>query len=270
MTNTFELATWYDTWNQTGLDNLTSKLVPLNYASRYNLAFGKLVPGSSGAYIVEMGHLADQVNAAIRAQTAGKSISIYAGLGDAGILEAVADNQQNGNRSTASIVSWLQSNNYNGICIDAEGSGMPSVTTFVAQLSASFKTANLGIAVSVPWPAQGPTALYGSDAVDAFNSYVDAAELQDYSSGGTTGSVPVWTQAGVSTSILMGGICTENSDVQTSLPDAQAWTVYALKNGLRGMFSWRLDNDHGTQGKKEDVDPTFMGAQTIWEVVYAP
>jgi hypothetical protein len=33
------------------------------------------------------------------------------------------------------------------------------------------------------------------------------------------------------------------------------------------MFSWRLDNDHGQDGTEEDVDPTFTGAQTIYETV---
>jgi hypothetical protein len=33
------------------------------------------------------------------------------------------------------------------------------------------------------------------------------------------------------------------------------------------MFSWRLDNDHGLQGQKEDVQPTFTGAKTIYTTV---
>ena len=66
----------------------------------------------------------------------------------------------------------------------------------------------------------------------------------------------------------MGGVCTENSGVQTSLDDTQAWTQYALSNGLGGMFSWRLDNDHGQDGQKEDVDPTFTGAKTIYDTVH--
>jgi hypothetical protein len=41
-TPTFEIATWYDTWNQLGLDNLVNQTVPLGYATRYNLAFGQL------------------------------------------------------------------------------------------------------------------------------------------------------------------------------------------------------------------------------------
>lgn len=30
----FEISTWYDTWNSTGLDNLVRGMVPLDYASR--------------------------------------------------------------------------------------------------------------------------------------------------------------------------------------------------------------------------------------------
>jgi hypothetical protein len=39
--------------------------------------------------------------------------------------------------------------------------------------------------ISVPWPGNGPVFLYGENAVAAFNQYVDALELQDYSSSGT-------------------------------------------------------------------------------------
>lgn len=265
-TNTFEIATWYDTWNQTGLNNLVNKTVPLNYATRYNLAFGQLSSVSSGGYTVEMsGKFADQVKEQILAQAPGAAI--YAGLGDTGINETVQDNNQNQNRSTRNIVTWLKENGYSGISIDAEGDGMSSVAEFVAQLGPSFKAAGLGIAVSAPWPGTGPTELYGNNAVQAFNENVDAVELQDYSSSGTPNDVPAWTSAGVKASILMGGICTENSDVQTSLADTASWTQYAMQHGLGGMFSWRLDNDHGTHGKEEDVDPTFTGAKMIYDTV---
>lgn len=65
----------------------------------------------------------------------------------------------------------------------------------------------------------------------------------------------------------MGGASTENGGAQTSLQDTQSWTEYAVQNGLGGMFSWRLDNDHGTQGEEEDFDPTFTGAKTIYDTV---
>lgn len=266
-TTTFEIATWYDTWNQTGLNNLVNKIVPLNYATRYNLAFGQLsaITGGGG-YTVEMtGQFADAVKEQILTQAPG--VVIYAGLGDTGIAETVNDNNQNQNRSTKNIVTWLQTNGYSGISIDAESVGMSSVAEFVTQLGPSFKAAGLGIAVSVPWPVDGPAALYGENAVQAFNENVDALELQDYSSLGTPTDAPVWTKAGVKASLLMGGACTENGNAQTSLADTQSWTQYALENGLRGMFSWRLDNDHGTQGTEEDVDPTFTGAQTIYDTV---
>jgi len=262
----FEIATWYDTWNQTGLDNLVNKIVPLNYATRYNLAFGQLVGSETSGYNVEMtGQYADQVKQQILAQASG--VVIYAGLGDTGIAETVNDNNQNQNRSTKNIVIWLTDNGYSGISIDAESSGMSFVAEFVAQLSQDFKAAGLGIAVSVPWPGMGPAELYGNNAVQAFNDYVDALELQDYSSSGTPDDVPVWINAGVKASILMGGACTENGNAQTSLTDTQSWTQYAVQKNIKGMFSWRLDNDHGTQGTEEDVDPTFTGAKTIYDTV---
>lgn len=262
----FEIATWYDTWNQTGLNNLVNKIVPLNYATRYNLAFGQLAGTETSGYNIEMtGQFADQVKEQILGQAAGAVI--YAGLGDTGIAETVNDNNQNQNRSTKNIVTWLTDNGYNGISIDAEGSGMSFVAEFVTQLSQDFKAAGLGIAVSVPWPGIGPVELYGNNAVQAFNDNVDALELQDYSSSGTPDDVPVWIEAGVKASILMGGACTENGNAQTSLTDTQSWTQYALQNNIKGMFSWRLDNDHGTQGTEEDVDPTFTGAKTIYDTV---
>ena len=265
-TTTFEIATWYDTWNQTGLDNLVDKRVPLNYATRYNLAFGQLSPDASGGYTVEMtGQFADDVKAQISTQA--PDVVIYAGLGDPGIEDTVKDNNKNQNRSTKNMVAWLQANGYGGISIDAEGDGMPYVAELVTQLGQSFRDAGLGIAVSVPWPSRGPTELYGSGVVQAFNDNVDAVELQDYSSVSTPYDAPIWTDAGVKASILMGGVCTENSDVQTPLPDTQSWTQYAMQEGLRGMFSWRLDNDHGLHGTEEDVDPTFTGAKTVYDTV---
>ena len=50
----FEIATWYDTWNQIGLNNLVSKTVLLTYATRYNLAFGQLSAAAAGGYCIEM------------------------------------------------------------------------------------------------------------------------------------------------------------------------------------------------------------------------
>jgi hypothetical protein len=264
----FEIATWYDNWNSTGLANLLNGIVPLNLASRYNMAFGEFVPlpNSGGAYTVALNQpYASQVVSQIRTQARG--VLIYAGVGDTGLAATVQDNQQNNNRSTANIVAYLLAQGLNGITIDAESDGMQYVTTLVAQLSPSFRQNGLGIAVSVPWPGNGPVGLYGDNAVTAFNNYVDALELQDYSSADTPSDVPIWTSAGVKASILMGGVCTENSNVQTSLPDTAAWTQYAMQNGLRGMFSWRLDNDH-CKGSGEDQDPTFTGAQTIYDTVY--
>ena len=103
--------------------------------------------------------------------------------------------------------------------------------------------------------------------MQAFNDNVNYIELQDYSSSGTPNDVPVWIKAGIKASILMGGVATENGGPQTSLADTQSWTQYAMDNGLGGMFSWRLDNDHGTDGEQEDVNPTFTGAKTIYDTV---
>lgn len=52
-----------------------------------------------------------------------------------------------------------------------------------------------------------------------------------------------------------------------SLVDTRNWTQYAMQNGPQGMSSWRLDNDHGTQGQEEDVDPAFTGAKTLYDTV---
>jgi len=266
-TTVFELATWYDTWNETGLNNLVNKIVPLNYATRYNLAFASLVADSSGGYTIGgFGQYADQVKSQILVQA--PTAVVYAGLGSTGIAEAVNDNEQNQNRSTTNIVAWLAANGYGGISIDAEDySVMQVVPTFVTQLGSAFRAAGLGIAVSVPWPGNGPTNLYGDGAVQAFNDNVDALELQDYSSGGSPSDIPVWTQAGIDPSILMGGACTENGNAQTSLEDTHGWAQYCLLNEVKGFFSWRLDNDHGKDGTQEDVDPTFTGAKAIYDAV---
>jgi GH18 family chitinase len=266
----FQIATWYDTWNQTGLNNLVNGIVPLKLASRYNLAFFSLVADPSGGYTLGgAGQYADQVKQQILQQA--PSVLVYAGLGSTGIAAGVADNAANQNRSTANIVAWLQSNTYNGISIDAEDAAvMKLVPEFVTQLGPSFRAAGLGIAVSVPWPGSGPTSLYGANAVHALNANVDVFELQDYSSSGTPTDAPVWVQAGIPASKLMGGVATENGNALTSLSDTQTWTQYALKNGLLGMFSWRLDNDHTPPGSPEDVNPTFTGAQTIYDTVNPP
>jgi|GEM_PF-1311528 len=263
----FEIATWYDTWNSTGLENLVQQKVPLDYATRYNLAFGEFVAVSNGYTVSLDARYASQVLAQIRTQAPG--VLVYAGVGDAGLPATVADNREHDNRSTANIVASLQQQGLDGISIDSEGDGMGSVAELVTQLGPSFKAAGLGIAVSVPWPGNGPVGLYGENAVAAFNQYVDALELQDYSSAGTPTDAPLWVNAGVQASLLMGGVCTENSDVQTSLEDTAAWTEYALQNNLRGICSWRLDNDHGQQGTEEDVEPTFTGAKTVYDTVQA-
>lgn len=265
----FEISTWYDTWNTTGLSNLVQKLVPLGYASRYNLAFGEFVSDSNGYTVILNAQCAGQVQAQIQAQAPGALV--YAGVGDTGLVATVADNNANNNRSTANIVAYLQKQGLQGITIDSEeqGGAMLSVAELVTQLGPSFKAAGLGIVISVPWPEIGPVSLYGPNAVTAFNQNVDALELQDYSSQGTQTDAQFWTDAGVSAAMLMGGVCTENGGAQTSIGDTAAWTLYALQNGLRGMFSWRLDNDHGLQGTEEDVDPTFTGAKTVYDTVQA-
>ena len=262
-----EISTWYDTWNATGLQNLVQQLVPLGYATRYNLAFGEFVSGSNGYTVDLNAQYAGQVQAQIQTQAPG--VLVYAGVGDTGLVATVADNNANNNRSTANIVNYLQRQGLQGITIDSEeqGGAMLSVAELVTQLGPSFETAGLGIVISVPWPGNGPDYLYGANAVAAFNQYVEALELQDYSSSGTPTDAPVWTAAGVGADLLMGGVATENGGPQTSLGDTTAWTQYALQNGLRGMFSWRLDNDHGQQGTEEDVDPTFTGAKTIYDTV---
>jgi hypothetical protein len=262
----FEITTWYDTWNKTGLDNLVQEKVPLHYASRYNLAFGVFEPVTKGYSLKLNGAHADQVLSQIRAQAPG--VLIYAGTdpGGTGLSDTVADNRQNKNRSTANIVSYLFGLGLNGIAIDAEEAGRDDVPELVTQLGPSFKAEGLGIAVSAPWPSSGPVDLYGEGAVDAFNQCVDAIELQDYSSGNTP-QATVWIDAGVHAAILVGGVCTENSGVQTSLRATTDSTLFALQKKLRGMFSWRLDNDHGLHGEEEDIDPTFTGAKTIYDAV---
>jgi hypothetical protein len=263
----FEISTWYDTWNSTGLENLVQQKVPLDYATRYNLAFGSFVAVTNGYTVDLNARYASQVLAQIRSQAPG--VLVYAGVGDTGLSATVANNSENDNRSTANIVAYLQQQGLNGITIDSEGDGMSSVAELVTQLGPSFKAAGLGIAVSVPWPGNGPAELYGNNAVAAFNQNVDALELQDFSSSGTPTDAPIWVSAGVQASLLMGSVSTENSDVQTSLEDTATWTEYALQNNLRGMCSWRLDNDHGQQGTDEDVEPTFTGAKTIYDTVQA-
>jgi len=266
-TAVFELAAWYDTWNETGLDNLVNKIVPLNYASRYNLAFAGLVSDPKGGFTIgQFGQYADAVKSQILAQA--PDAAIYVGLGSTGLIETVSDNNENQNRSTANLVAWLQANGYTGISIDAEDAlVMKSVPEFVTQLGAAFRQAGLGIAVSVPWPGQGPTNLYGANAVLAFNDNVGALELQDYSSSGSPKDIPIWTQAGVNTNLLMGGVCTENGRAQTSLENTCSWTQYCFSKGVKGFFSWRLDNDHGKDGQTTDADPTFTGAKMIYDTV---
>ena len=100
---------------------------------------------------------------------------------------------------------------------------MMSVAELITQLGGNFKsqTIGLGIAVSVPWPGDGPVSLYGANAVQAFNENVDAVELQDYSSGPTSEDAQVCVPVGVK---------------------------FRCMHGLKDMFSWRLNNDHGLHG----------------------
>src|SRR5262245_25140493 len=174
----FEIATWYDTWNATGLQNLVDKKVPLNYASRYTLAFGVLVKIANGYTLDMNAPYASQVLDQIRSQAPG--VVIYGSAGATGLSATVADNRQNNNRSTKNIVAYLQQQGLKGISIDAEDRDengvIPDVAELVTQLGPSFKAAGLGIAVSVPWPSRGPISLYGDNAVAAFTQNVDALE----------------------------------------------------------------------------------------------
>lgn len=36
------------------------------------------------------------------------------------------------------------------------------------------------------------------------------------------------------------------------------------------MFSWRLDNDHTPSASKTDIDPTFQGADTLYQSMIKP
>lgn len=84
----FEIATWYDTWNPVGLNNLVNNLVPLHLASRYSLAFGQLSAIHSGGYCIEMsGKYADAIKDQLLSQAPG--IELYAGIGSEGIQQAL-------------------------------------------------------------------------------------------------------------------------------------------------------------------------------------
>ena len=151
----FEIATWYDTWNATGLANLVQGKVPLNLANRYNLAFAEFALAESGGYMLQLKMpYADEVKKLIRKGAPGAAI--YAGTGDTGIAAAVLDNRNNNNRATKNTVWYLQQHMLQGISIDAEQDGMAHVVELVTQLGPSFKKAGFGIAVSVPWPGRGP------------------------------------------------------------------------------------------------------------------
>lgn len=277
-TRSFELVTWYDTWNKAGLQNLRDRRVPLQYATRYNLAFGNLAKQADGAYGMVMGEFAEQVKDLILEQAPGAEIFASTRPDDSGIREVVEDNRYHNNRSTTAIVDWLKANGYRGLVIDEEDRGVMKdvfkrdVPHFIEQLGPSFKKADLDIVLSAPWPNDGPRELYGPRAVEVFKAHVTAIELQDYSSGGTSADANRWIAAGIPALMLLGGVCTERDSPQThnqtSLKDTKTWTKAALDKGLRGMFSWRLDNDHGGEG--EDVEPTFVGAKTVYETVHPP
>ena len=131
---------------------------------------------------------------------------------------------------------------------------------------------DLDIIVSAPWPNRGPSDLYGPRAVEVFKAHVAAIELQDYSDSGTQKDAFAWIDAGMPAGKLLGGVCTERDSpgkhVQTSLEHTKACTKAALNMKLRGMFSWRLDNDYAAEG--EDNEHTFVGAKTVYQTVYPP
>ncbi len=216
-TRPFELVTWYDTWNEAGLQNLQNGRVPLGYATRYNLAFGHLAEQADGAYSVVMEAFAAQVKDLIL-QQAPTGVKIYASTRPpltSGIADAVDDNRWHDNRSTTAIVAWLKANGYGGLVIDEED---PSVMWdsflgrdvpphFVEQLGPSFKKAGLEIIVSAPpVPYSGPSNVYGPPrAVELFMAHVAAIELQDYSDHGTIDDANKWIVAGIPAEMLLGG-----------------------------------------------------------------
>lgn len=276
-TQSLELVTWYDTWNKVGFQNLRDRRVPLQYATRYNLAFGHLVKQADGAYSMVMGEFAAQIKELILEQAPGAAIFASTRPSKSGIRAAVEDNRLHNNRSTTAIVGWLKANGYRGLVIDEEDSDVMKdlfkrdVVHFIEQLGPSFKKAGLDIIVSAPFPNNKPSELYGPRAVEVFKAHVAAIELQDYSARGTKVDALTWINAGIPARMLLGGVCTERDapgqHVQTSLEAIKIWTTAARDLGLRGMFSWRLDNDYAGTG--EDDEPTFAGAKTAYETAQA-
>lgn len=283
-----ELSTYYTTWNPHGLAALQAGTVPLDLASRYNVAFAAFVPGPDGPTVAfPDDSYGPQIIDELR--TGAPTAAIYVTVGDAGMVDCIADD-----RCAPNIAQHLVDQGLHGIEIDAEDlTVMRNVPALVSQLGPAFRPKGLKISVSVPWNAPPTPAGFGADAgciVDyvafgpclygddpaavlaTFAANVDAIELQTYSVANAPPNpdkiavdASAWVHPGspVTFARLVGGISSEPGKYQTADSDIEAWTQFAADNGMQGMFSWRLDNDHTDPTKGEGIDPTYAGARAL-------
>lgn len=251
------LSAWYGGWYQESLDNLTVgseyNPIPGNYVSRYSVAFYKF----ENSTIVPINDTVSAVASKIREQA--PSVKIFAGIDP---------NANYGNcdaTCTTKVADYLTVNQLDGVNLDDENN-LPLVPQLVKDLKTAFAGKGLEIAVSVPWPSNGPSA-YSSrafstaDVVDIFNRDVDAIELQDYSASGTRYDAAAWNRAGVPYGKLVGGVSSEVGGPYTQMNQVDEWTSFAKQKGMQGMFSWRIDNDTCTSPSTSD--PTFTTAKRI-------
>ena len=183
------------------------------------------------------------------------------------------------------IVKFLTDNNFNGLDLDIE-SNTSIIEPILKQLAPAFNKNNLILSVSV--------------YLDPINygdlSYADLVGVQNYGAGDNNldsfkTTMTKWKGFLGSYDKLLGGIssercrfvsgaCTQN-DAYTSSENVRAWSRYAIgldgdkcltliddDHKLKGMFSWRLDNDNSRKG--EDVNPTFAYAKLLHSCMKAP
>eukprot|EP00754_Rhynchopus_humris_P020380 Rhum_TRINITY_DN14693_c0_g1::Rhum_TRINITY_DN14693_c0_g1_i3::g.107864::m.107864 len=164
-------------------------------------------------------------------------------------------------------VKFLQDNDLDGMNFDWETN--VDTTTYMRLLKGLRKAFDSAvpkkkflITVAPGWPRY-PWDASANGVVDAFDMMSYADNLEDCKS---RVDLFVNTYKIPKSTLLCGAECEPHAD--GTLPgwntdaDLIAKTQYTAATGLQGMFSFRLDNDHGPW-PKTPAEPTYHGAEVI-------